>query len=88
MCGHTVLMCHVGCVCTYVRAHVGYVPYVLCEQARELVLMAGLLPPHRLADQRKAVWTVPVVAKGDAGETARTQLTTVLCVAPAEYTKP
>lgn len=61
--------------------------YVLCEQARELVLMAGFLPPHRLADQRKAVWTVPVVAKGDAGETARTQLTTVLCVAPAEYTK-
>ena len=56
--------------------------YVLCEQARELVLMAGLLPPHRLADQRKAVWTVPVVAKGDAGET-----TTVLCVAPTEYTK-
>ena len=59
----------------------------VCEQATELVLMACVPPPCRLAEQRKAVWTVPVVAKGDAGETGLDQLNTALCAKLAEYTK-
>lgn len=35
--------------------------------------------PRRLAEQRKAVWTVPVIAKGDAGETGASAIHCLAC---------